>query len=160
MRTGNSRQITILSAKMNYYEILSSNQTDSVEDIKKKYQSLLLRYHPDKAATPSAQNNDENIQFQHIDEAWKILRDPEAKKKYDAELNQHKFNEKPIVHEVLLLSEFDIDNINEVYHHLCRCGGSFVCSFDELNSELLNDDELFICCDECSLVIQLLKTPQ
>lgn len=134
----------------NYYEILECQPFASIDELKKSYQSLLLKHHPDKQITSDQKTNEI---FHRIDEAWKVLRDSEKKRKYDAELKQQKFNEKPIVHETLTRNEFDFDEQNQCYTHLCRCGGYFVLSIEEQNSN--SCDEIFIECDECSLVVQL-----
>lgn len=139
----------------NYYEILDSQQTDSIENIKKKYQHLLLQHHPDKLRDNPINISSSNV-FHCIDEAWKTLRDPAARKAYDAELNQEKFNEKPIVHDTLTIDEFDKDNNNCAWKYTCRCGGYFIISFDECPSNS-TEEEIFIDCNECSLVIQLIK---
>lgn len=118
---------------------------------------LLLRHHPDKQLKAETASIADSSEFHRIDEAWKTLRDPEARRTYDAELNQHKFNEKPIVHETLTLSEFDIDDDNEAYVYACRCGGFYVID-KEGALDGPNDEEVFIACDECSLVVQLVKT--
>lgn len=144
-----------VQTNQNYYEVLNSHQTDSIENIKKKYQLLLLQHHPDKKQNNADNHISSNV-FHCIDAAWKTLRDPAKRRAYDAEINQEKFNEKPIVHDTLTLDEFDIDNDNCAWTHTCRCGGYFILSFDECPSNT-NDDEIFIDCNECSLVIQLIK---
>lgn len=142
-----------------YYEVLDSQPSDSTEQIKKSYQSLLLRHHPDKQEQINGGSDKDNGYFQRIDEAWKVLRDPVQRKTYDAELQQRKFNEKPIVHETLRTEEFDFDTEHQVYVHKCRCGGFFVMpnEYAEENAAIICcDDEIYIECDECSLVVQLI----
>lgn len=136
----------------NYYEVLECQPFASINELKKSYQALILKHHPDKQIASGQRPADEL--FHRIDEAWKVLRDSDAKRKYDAELKQQKFNEKPIVHEVLTRNDFDFDEENQCYTHSCRCGGCFLLSIQEQKSDCC--DELFIECDECSLVIQLI----
>lgn len=142
----------------NYYEILECEPFASIEQLKKSYQSLLLKYHPDKQISQSNMEQSlTNEAFHKIDEAWKVLRDTETKRNYDAELKQQKFNEKPIVHDTLTKDDFDFDANSQCYTHLCRCGAYFLLSTEEQNNTN-SCDEIFIECDECSLVVQLINT--
>lgn len=169
-----------MSSPPNYYEVLNSHPSDSIEEIKKSYQILILKHHPDKQCTSDHTNDIE--QFYQIDEAWKILRDPDKRKKYDAELMQHKFDDEPIVHAKVYRNDFDFDSESQSYIYPCRCGGVFnlpddciasdVCDTSAKNSSEApsecsinrtgnetdeNQDEIYIECDECSFVIQLLS---
>lgn len=154
---------------VNYYEILNCQPDDTIEEIKKSYQALILKHHPDKQ-----NSNDQNdVQlFYQIDEAWKMLRDPEQRKRYDAEMNQHKFNDEPIVHAKVYQSDFEFDTESQSNLYPCRCGGYFVLPEDCIDSKncdnsinsssasKINDDdeeEIYIECDECSFAIQLLS---
>lgn len=161
----------------NCYEILNCQPTDSIESIKKSYQTMILKYHPDKQ-NDSRHSEDtseaERIRrFQEIDTAWKMLRDPEKRKQYDAEMNQKRFNDEPIVHEKVKRNDFQFDNESLLYVYPCRCGGVFVLpedfqsnspnesrnnleSSDVHNDE--DDDDIYIECDECSFVVQLLSS--
>lgn len=142
-----------------YYEILGCQATDSIDVIKKSYQLLILKHHPDKNTSQTNANGDRDIErFHEIDEAWKVLRDAEQRKQYDAERQQHKFNETPIVHAIVRRAEFDWNAELEHFVYPCRCGGLFVLPEDCVSEIPTPDqmDELFIECDECSFVIQLL----
>lgn len=155
---------------LNYYDILNCHPSDTIEDIKRSYQALVLKHHPDKRNT----SDESDVQlFYQIDEAWKMLRDPEQRKKYDAEMKQHKFNDEPIVHAKVYRGEFDFDPESQCYLYPCRCGGYFVLPDDCIdstncdssinaaaetkNSNERDDEEIYIECDECSFVIQLLS---
>lgn len=161
----------------NYYEVLGCQSTDSIASIKKSYQSLILKYHPDKQSQKDGDNDETTNEairmqrFQEIDFAWKILRDPEKRKQYDAEMQQQRFNGEPIVHERLHCTEFEFDTESQLYEYPCRCGGAFVLPEEfsptnEASNESKprnisnNDDEdhIYIECDECSFVLQLLSS--
>lgn len=162
---------------LNYYEILNCQPSDSVDDIKKSYQALVLKHHPDKQCSNDQNNVTNDVErFYQIDEAWKLLRDPEMRRKYDAEMQQHKFNDEPIVHAKVYQSDFEFDSESQCLIYPCRCGGFFVLpddciepndcdtiennAVDKSTSKNLdenNADEIYIECDECSFVVQLLS---
>lgn len=52
---------------MNYYEILQIPRTASDEEIKRAYQELVRKHHPDKSADANRE------QFQQIDRAYKVF---------------------------------------------------------------------------------------
>lgn len=146
-----------------FYDVLQCEADASMATLKRSYQTLLLRHHPDKRMQKNLTDDEKGadvseLTVQKIDEAWKVLRDPEQRRAYDAEMQQRKYNEKPIVHAVLAPNEFALDPISGAYSHGCRCGGTFLVP-DELVAErgvqCDAGEDVFIGCDECSLVVQL-----
>jgi len=62
-----------------YYEILGAKRNASQPEIKKIYRRLARKYHPDvNPGNPSAEER-----FKQIQEAYKVLSDPERRKSYD-----------------------------------------------------------------------------
>jgi len=68
------------SPKKDYYTILELNRDASMDDIKKSYKKLAIKWHPDKN-----RDNRELAEekFKEITEAYGILSDEEKKQKYD-----------------------------------------------------------------------------
>lgn len=64
--------------KRDYYEVLSIDRSASIDDIKKAYRKLALKYHPDKNHDTKATEL-----FREINEAYSILSDPEKRSQYD-----------------------------------------------------------------------------
>jgi curved DNA-binding protein len=60
---------------MNYYNILGIDKSASAEDIKKAYRRLASQHHPDKGGDTST--------FQKVEEAYRILSDPQKRQEYD-----------------------------------------------------------------------------
>lgn len=66
-----------------YYYFLGISQDASVEDIKKAYRKLSMKYHPDK------NDNDDffELRFREVQEAYEVLIDTERRRSYDEQLN-------------------------------------------------------------------------
>ncbi|XP_069479643.1 dnaJ homolog subfamily C member 24 isoform X1 [Ambystoma mexicanum] len=68
-----------------WYSMLGAKSTDSLTELKQKYQKLAIKYHPDKqsADVPAGELEERVQRFIEIDQAWKILGNEETKKEYD-----------------------------------------------------------------------------
>jgi len=67
-------------ANKDYYKILGVSENASVEEIKKAYRTLALKYHPDR--NPTNKKEAEN-RFKEISEAYYVLGDPQRKQEYN-----------------------------------------------------------------------------
>ncbi|HVT02894.1 MAG TPA: molecular chaperone DnaJ [Thermoanaerobaculia bacterium] len=65
--------------KRDYYEILGVTREASVEEIKKSYRKLAIKYHPDK----NPGNGEAEDKFKEAAEAYAILSDEEKRARYD-----------------------------------------------------------------------------
>ncbi len=62
-----------------YYNILGVPKTASLDQIKKAYRELALKYHPDRNKEKGAEEH-----FKEINEAYAVLGDEQKRKQYDA----------------------------------------------------------------------------
>ena len=68
-----------------YYERLGIEQSSSQQDIKKAWKKYAKRWHPDNCKHPQATEI-----FQSGNEAYRILKDPAERRKFDAELQRNR----------------------------------------------------------------------
>src|SRR4030095_7267597 len=65
--------------KRDYYEVLGVQRAATLDDIKKAYRKLALKYHPDK----NPNNPDAEEKFKEAAEAYGVLSDEEKRARYD-----------------------------------------------------------------------------
>jgi len=65
--------------KRDYYEVLGVARDAAIEEIKKSYRRLAVKYHPDK----NPGDADAEEKFKEASEAYSVLSDPEKRARYD-----------------------------------------------------------------------------
>lgn len=67
------------------YAVLSVSDTSKLDDIRKAYRRLALKFHPDKHATASESAKAEaSLKFQQIGFSYAVLSDDKRRKRYDS----------------------------------------------------------------------------
>uniref|UniRef100_A0AAG5DP26 J domain-containing protein n=1 Tax=Anopheles atroparvus TaxID=41427 RepID=A0AAG5DP26_ANOAO len=137
--------------QVSHYDVLQVAQNASHEEIRKSYQTLALQHHPDKRKNGfDVGKSADSDAFIRIDEAWKILRDEQSRRVYDAELMLQTCREEYFVNEVLRETDFETSQEENCRFHRCRCGGYYILPEE---SPLL--ETIHLSCDECSLIVQV-----
>lgn len=101
-----------MDLQKNYYQILELNKNASIEEIKKNFRKLSIKYHPDK--TNGDKQKEEK--FKSISDAYNILGNKDKKQQYDVRSPHGKnYNPNPFGG-FGVFSEFgDFDNIFDTF---------------------------------------------
>jgi diphthamide biosynthesis protein 4 len=140
----------------NKYDILESDVSDSYDVLKKSYQRLILKYHPDKLDRKSMTAEDisecEN-RFITINDAWRTLSDPVQRKSYDAVWTQRCLLQNWPIQDDVQIEDFEScdDTNGQYFEYECRCGGSYI-----LTEAQVSFGVDLVCCDTCTLSIRIL----
>ncbi|XP_061855746.1 dnaJ homolog subfamily C member 24 isoform X1 [Colius striatus] len=136
-----------------WYKILGAKPSDSPAELKRKYQKLVLLYHPDKqkADVPAGEVEERVQRFIEIDQAWKILGNEETKKEYDLQQREDNLTKEWPLHAQICLEDMSWNEDEQCYTLSCRCGGNYTIFKSETK------DASLVCCDTCSLVIEILQ---
>ncbi len=70
-----------MSTKRDYYEVLGVKKDAGLEEIRKAYREMALRYHPDRV--PAEQKKDAEEKFKEVSEAYAVLSDASKRAIYD-----------------------------------------------------------------------------
>lgn len=153
------------------YRILNCEESASQQQMKKAYQELALKYHPDKSKCGN--NTAEN--FIKINRAWTVLSDPWLRQQYDAKWKERCLAQTFPIQDTVDFEEFDeivesnecdvgettnsdsskesdINSSDNVFHmYPCRCGGNYILT--SVDVKLKFD---IVCCDTCSLTVKVI----
>ncbi|XP_071345200.1 dnaJ homolog subfamily C member 24 [Trachinotus anak] len=152
--------------KKDLYAILGASPSDSVQQLRHRYQQLALQYHPDRLrGCTEAQSGLQK--FLEVNAAWRILSDQNSRRQYDLQRRAQELQQDWPVDSTVCLEDMTWDKDECVYTYCCRCGGGFSVSEEEVEeeSQSQHDDEeetvegqhrgVVVCCDTCSLSVNI-----
>lgn len=131
------------------YTALECSKNSSYDEIKRAYKKLVLLYHPDKSELSSVKHK-----FLEIAEAWRVLSDPELKKKYDAECRDAELeSENILIYEKIRLEDMKIDG-DDMLTYPCRCGSTYLLKTNDIEGD---ETLIYIACQECTFHVAVEK---
>jgi curved DNA-binding protein CbpA len=72
-----------LASQLSHYALLQLPEEATPEQLRQAFRRLSKRFHPDTTSLPAAQAEQA---FQRLQQAYAVLSDPEARRRYDSEL--------------------------------------------------------------------------
>ncbi|MBN3305325.1 DJC24 protein, partial [Amia calva] len=112
------------------------------------------QYHPDKQSpdVPPGEVEQRVQRFIEVDQAWKILGNEETKREYDLQRRATELQQRWPVDAQVFLEDMNWVDGEQAYMYECRCGGEYI-----LSKEDAEEHVSIICCDTCSLSIEVNK---
>ncbi|XP_071381743.1 dnaJ homolog subfamily C member 24 [Centroberyx affinis] len=154
------------SAEKDLYAILGASPSDSVQQLKHRYQQLALLYHPDRLGGVCSSEAESGLRkFIEIDAAWRILEDHNTRREYDLQRRAKALKQDWPVDSTVCLEDMTWDPDHSVYTYCCRCGGEFTITEEEVDEtqqrrhQKDGEEEegerggVVVCCDTCSLSV-------
>ncbi len=147
------------------YEVLGVEPDASADEIRRAYQHLARLHHPDRASAVTAGGGGARAPlgdaegcdaFRRIQRAWEAVREPEARRRLDADARAAAMGEAAVG--ASRVEEVDIDAMayaedpesgEGVWRFECRCGDEFVLREAQLSAGI---DTLH--CRSCSLALR------
>lgn len=156
------------AAEKDLYAVLGADPSESVQQLRHRYQQLALQYHPDRLGGECSSEAESGVKrFLEVDAAWRILSDQNNRRQYDLQRRAQELKQDWPVHSTVNLEDMTWDQDDYLYKYSCRCGGEFNISEEEVEEEAQRrqqDDKeqeteeeeqsgLVICCNTCSLSV-------
>ncbi|XP_008279872.1 dnaJ homolog subfamily C member 24 isoform X2 [Stegastes partitus] len=72
------------AAEQDLYAVLGASPSDTVQQLRHRYQRLALQYHPDRLGGQCSSEAESGVKkFLEVDAAWRILSDQNTRRQYD-----------------------------------------------------------------------------
>ncbi|XP_056138232.1 dnaJ homolog subfamily C member 24 isoform X2 [Lampris incognitus] len=175
------------SAQKDLYSVLGASSSDSLQQLKHRYQQLALQYHPDRLGNVCPCEAETGLKkFLEADAAWRVLSDDTSRREYDLQRRAKELKQDWPVDSAVCLEDMTWDMDNSVYTYGCRCGGEFAVTVEEIEGLTeergcrmeeeergLTVDEMekkveeegrgegegvVVCCDTCSLCVYVTRS--
>uniref|UniRef100_A0A3B3DVX6 DnaJ heat shock protein family (Hsp40) member C24 n=1 Tax=Oryzias melastigma TaxID=30732 RepID=A0A3B3DVX6_ORYME len=102
------------AAQTDLYAVLGAHPSDSVQQLRRRYQQLALQFHPDRVGGEHSSTAESAVsRFLEVDAAWKILSDQNTRRQYDSQRRAEALTQDCPVDSTVHLEDmnFDLDLI-------------------------------------------------
>ncbi|KAF7646195.1 hypothetical protein LDENG_00191650 [Lucifuga dentata] len=124
------------ASEKDLYEVLGAERSDTLTQIRHRYQQLILQYHPDRCRADGSLAADSGLKkFLEIDAAWKVLSDQTSRTAYDVRRRALDLKQDWPVDSTVFLQDMTWDQGECAYRYGCRCGGEFSVTEEEVQEE-------------------------
>ncbi|XP_030282175.1 dnaJ homolog subfamily C member 24 isoform X2 [Sparus aurata] len=104
------------AAEKDLYAVLGASSSDSVHQLKHRYQQLALQYHPDRLRGERSLEVESGVKkFLEVDAAWRILRDQNTRRQYDLQRRAQELKQDLPVDSTVYLEDMTWDQGNTMY---------------------------------------------
>ena len=162
-----------MCASADPYDVLGVLASSSADEVRRAYQRLVRQHHPDRSASGGgSSSSDGSAAFQRVQRAYDAVREPEARRRHDAQARAAAMAGAAAAARVLEveLSDMTFDDEGDVeeeaegdentdgggggehgsvWRYDCRCGDEFVLSEAHLAEA--------VPCRSCSLVLKVVR---
>uniref|UniRef100_A0A3Q3X9W4 J domain-containing protein n=1 Tax=Mola mola TaxID=94237 RepID=A0A3Q3X9W4_MOLML len=131
------------------YAVLGASSSDSAQQLRHRYQQLVLQYHPDRVR---GQGSSESAvkKFLELDAAWRILRDESSRRQYDMQLRERQLKQDWPVDSTVCLEDMSWDEGD------CTPLQRRPKDDEEEETDEEKQRGVVVCCDTCSLSLYVI----
>ncbi|XP_008279871.1 dnaJ homolog subfamily C member 24 isoform X1 [Stegastes partitus] len=156
------------AAEQDLYAVLGASPSDTVQQLRHRYQRLALQYHPDRLGGQCSSEAESGVKkFLEVDAAWRILSDQNTRRQYDLQRRAQQLQQDWPVDSTVCLEDMTWNQDECAYTYDCRCGGGFSVTEEEVDKETRSTQQngeeeesedgqqrgVVVCCDTCSLSV-------
>ena len=159
------------------YDLLGVGPSASADELKRAYQQLALRHHPDRRSTSAdGDGGADDEAFVRVQRAYEAVRDPESRRRLDAQARAAQLSAAAcearaleVERDELTWCEEEADDEEDEpaaasteagsWRCDCRCGDEFVLSAEQLRRGAAEAAVVEVPCRSCSYVLRV-RPPQ
>jgi diphthamide biosynthesis protein 4 len=143
-----------MAARGDPYDLLLVSRSATDAEIRRSYQALARKFHPDKLGygVSDAEREAATDRFQKISWAYELLSSAESRKEYDTSAAACEVTQMWPLSGTVDLDSMDYSPETGTYSTHCRCGGSYSLAESEMEEAAVDT----VCCSTCSLAIRVL----
>ena len=140
------------------YDLLGVGPSASADELKRAYQQLALRHHPDRRSTSAdGDGGADDEAFVRVQRAYEAVRDPESRRRLAAQARAAQLSAEEADDE----EDEPAAAATEAgsWRGECRCGDEFVLSAEQLRRGAAEAAVVEVPCRSCSYVLRV-RPPQ